>query len=279
MNRSGSIVIILAIVLCLISDSAATDYISAGEAAAIGGSSLLLFGAGLWVNNFDSSKNSIIDRSFPGEKSIQQFLGGKYYNGKSNFLDSRFGSAVTPAVGLILLTSMDLSWPAENRGKALSQDLFLYISGLLATRGITNLSKALIARPRPYLSIASDKNTNPSDEGFAYDYNSFFSGHASSSFFVCTFLNKRTRMIMRRELQSNDYRQWRWLPPTILYTWASFVGWSRIHAWKHYISDVAVGALAGWLIGELFYSFNKNSDEIINNSTAGAMLFRFTFKF
>jgi membrane-associated phospholipid phosphatase len=244
--------------------------------AAIGGGSLLVYGSGLWFNSFDSSKKSLINNPFAGEISIQKFLGGRYHKGKSNFLDSRFGSAVTPVTGAMLLASMDISWPAENKGKGLSQDLFLYLSGLLATRGLTDLAKAAVARPRPYLKMAVDEKTNYSGKGITYDYNSFFSGHVSGAFFVSTFLNKHTRMIMRRELHDDDYRQWRWLPPTIFYTWSSFVGWSRIHAWKHYFSDIAIGALAGWLVGELFYSFNGKNEESNGNAASGQTMFGIT---
>jgi membrane-associated phospholipid phosphatase len=278
MNISKSIIVIILTALCVVSNCLATDYLSSGEVAAIGGGSLLIYGTGLWVNNFDSSKKSLIYNPLPGEKSIQEFLGGRYYDGKSNFLDSRFGSAVTPAVGAILLASMDISWPAENRGKGLSQDLFLYLSGLLATRGITELSKAMVARPRPYIKMIPEGRGILYGKDFTYDYNSFFSGHASSAFFVSTFLNKHTRMVMRRELNVEDYRRWRWLPPAIFYTWSSFVGWSRIHAWEHYFSDVAAGALVGWLMGELFYSFNDNSEDNNYNNTTEQTLFIISFK-
>jgi membrane-associated phospholipid phosphatase len=61
---------------------------------------------------------------------------------------------------------------------------------------------------------------------------------------------------MRHELTPSEYDGWNWAPPTILFSWASFVGWSRIHSYKHFFTDVAAGALAGFLVAELFYSFN-----------------------
>lgn len=277
--KNRLVILVLLIALCTASKSAMAEYLSPGEVVAIGGGSLLLYGLGLRANGFDSSKISLINDPFPGEESIQRFLGGRYYKGKSNFLDSRLGSIVTPATGAVLLTAMDAAWPAENNGKDFSQDLFLYVSGLLATRGLTDLAKAAVARPRPYMKIAFGENENYSEKGFSYDYNSFFSGHASSSFFVATFLNKHTRWIMRRELNDNDYRKWRWMPPTIFYAWSSFVGWSRIHNWKHYLSDVAVGAAAGWLIGELFYSFNGKKEKDADNSFSGHTIFRISLTF
>lgn len=269
---------VLLIILWAGVNGAKAEYLSTGEVVAIGGGGLTMFGLGVWSNNFDSSKTSLIYGPLPGEKSAQRFLGGQYYTGKSNFLDSRFGSAVTPITGALLLTSMNVAWPSEKKGKGLSQDLFLFISGLLATRGLTDFAKATAARPRPYIEMISEMNSDCSASSFVYDHNSFFSGHTSGAFFISTFLNKRVRTIMRREMNKNEYREWRWLPPTFFYGWSSFVGWSRIHAWKHYISDVVIGALAGWLMGELFYSFNNDGDNSGSRAN-GQMLFQITLKF
>jgi membrane-associated phospholipid phosphatase len=94
-----------------------------------------------------------------------------------------------------------------------------------------------------------------------------------------TYANKRVRDSMRREMTADSYRDWRWLPPVLSYGWATFVGWSRIHSYKHFISDVAVGALAGWAMAELFYYFGERShDDSEFGSGAGAMI-ALTIKF
>ena len=63
---------------------------------------------------------------------------------------------------------------------------------------------------------------------------------------------------MHQNLSEEEYRDWSWPSPTVLYGWATIVGWSRIHSYKHYPLDVIVGALIGSLLGELFYSLNDN---------------------
>ena len=68
---------------------------------------------------------------------------------------------------------------------------------------------------------------------------------------------------MRQRLTSAEYRNYRWTAPVALFGWASFVGWTRIHAYQHFFSDVVVGAAAGILAGEFFYSFS-------NQTTPGA---------
>lgn len=86
---------------------------------------------------------------------------------------------------------------------------------------------------------------------------------------------------MRRELSADDYRDYRWISPTVLFGWASFVGWSRLHAYKHYLSDVILGSMAGWLLAELFFSLLDDADSA-DMKTAGEspqMLFKLGFSF
>ena len=65
----------------------------------------------------------------------------------------------------------------------------------------------------------------------------------------------------------DEYRKYRWVSPAILYSWSAVVGWSRIQAYKHFPSDVAAGAIAGYLLGELFYSFNDTPGETFPNAS------------
>jgi membrane-associated phospholipid phosphatase len=86
---------------------------------------------------------------------------------------------------------------------------------------------------------------------------------------------------MRHELSPDEYDGWSWAPPTLLFSWASFVGWTRIHAYKHFFTDVAAGALTGFLVAELFYSFN-DKDLFTNpsgqpSSSTPLVTVRFTF--
>ncbi len=64
-------------------------------------------------------------------------------------------------------------------------------------------------------------------------------------------------VITRDRLTGDEYDRWRWVSPVLLYGWTAFVGWSRVHSNKHYISDVLVGDAAGYLMAELFLSCNK----------------------
>ncbi len=273
--RIRSIVISLLVIATVCSTAAAQndpDYLEFEELAAIGAGSFALFGAGKLLNQWDSTYPSRWTGPLPGEPAIQRWLGGSYYPGKSNFLDGDFGSALTPIIGGLIIGAADLKWPASKRGKDFGQDLYVYGCGLLATKGLTAIAKGFIARPRPLLVLHPDLAATRTDRDDRYDRQAFFSGHASSAFFSMTYANKRVRGTMRRVMTADSYRDWRWLPPILSYGWATFVGWSRIHAYKHFISDVAVGALAGWVMAELFYYFGDRSyDDSVNDSRAPAM--------
>jgi membrane-associated phospholipid phosphatase len=257
------------------------DYLSAEEVAAIGAGSagMLILGESF----LDIDRNQYCD-NMPNslDRSLMHILGGKYYPGKSNFLDSDFGSIITPAVEGTALTLVNLTWPQESSGKDAAQDLFLYLSGLSFTKGVTSLSKGLFARHRPMACLYPDIAEERRDIDESYDHHSFFSGHVSSSFFAATFVNHRLRTVMRQRMSGDEYRNWRWAPPTVLFGWATFVGWSRIEAYKHYFTDVVAGAAAGYLIGELFYLFARDKDSKTSQSSTVSsepLLFRVTIRF
>jgi membrane-associated phospholipid phosphatase len=274
-GRSVAIFILCMFALC--SDvTAEQEYLSAGEIAGISAASLGLGYLGHRSIKFEAPPNSVI-KSPPGfDAAITRWLGGEYTHGKQNFLDSDFGSAFTPIASAVGIAAADMTWPQGDKTKFVLQDLFLFGSGALATKGVTDLTKGIFKRQRPYAYLESDQLTGR--EAQTYDYTSFFSGHASSAFYSMTFVNKRTRSIMRHRLTPGEYGDWKWLPPVIFYGWASFVGLSRIQAYKHYTTDVAVGALVGWLVGELFFAFNDDPTASGGGESA-PMMISFSLKF
>lgn len=254
-------------------------YLSESDISAVAEVSLTLGALGYQAIHFDSTHASIIKGPMPWEVSIQKFLGGSYYPNKTNWLDSDFGSAFIPVfMGTILLTA-DISWPSDDKNKDIAQDMFLFGTGLIATGGITGISKGFFARPRPYLTIEPELAMKRTETNYAKDHVSFFSSHTSIAFFSSAFVNKRIRQIMRRELSGDEYKDWRWAPPLFCFGWASYVGWSRISSYKHYITDVAVGAAIGWLMAELFYSFGNDSKKAPQSKSESGMLFNINFTF
>lgn len=121
------------------------------------------------------------------------------------------------------------------------------IVGLGITLALTNIVKYFVARIRPsgiesWREFVRILQTPP-------NY-SFFSGHASSSFMVVTFLV----LVFRHRI--------RWV--YIFYLWPVLFSFSRIYVGVHYPLDIIVGAMAGISIAVLIYIFYKRN---VQNST------------
>jgi membrane-associated phospholipid phosphatase len=97
---------------------------------------------------------------------------------------------------------------------------------LALTGGLTRLGKLVAGRDRPFERM---------DDAFGFDpfrggSRSFPSGHASVAFALATSLSEEIR------------RPW---ATAVLYTGAGLVAWSRMNDNKHWLSDVAAGAMLG----------------------------------
>ncbi|MCG3121515.1 MAG: hypothetical protein ALAOOOJD_04633 [bacterium] len=122
--------------------------------------------------------------------------------------------------------------------------MFRFQQALYYTKVVTHLAKRNIQRYRPDGS----------------DTYSFFSGHTSTAFATSTFLYLEARDFIDGLAQSRggqlpllSPRGWKLVSFGALYGWAGYVGFSRIHDKKHYLSDVLVGAASGTLVSYLVY--------------------------
>jgi membrane-associated phospholipid phosphatase len=102
--------------------------------------------------------------------------------------------------------------------------------------GITAALKYSINRDRPYITYSDIKKKSYGGSP------SFPSGHTSSAFATATSV-------------SLAYPKWYVILPS--FTWASTVGYSRMHLGVHYPSDVVAGALVGAGSAWLTYKVNK----------------------
>lgn len=255
----------------------AQDYLNAAEVAAISAASVAIGLSGERVNGIAERKTPVISGHLPLETGIQRWLGGNCQIGKSNFLDNQFGATITPLVSALALAGVNLGYPRHENYKDAAQDLFLFSTGAIATKGITDFAKGIFARERPFIQILGQGADSLGLYSDSYNLDSFFSGHTSGAFFATGFLNLRIRNTMRREMTPADYKSWRWVSSGVLYGWASFVGLSRVHAYKHYLSDVVAGAVVGSLVAELIYNLAPSNE---STSADGAVSqFQVVFRF
>lgn len=269
------LLIMLSVAILAADARAETHYLSTGKITAITGGTGATYWLGQRATHRDTTRTPLLKGPLPFEKSVQHFFGGQYKPGKRNFLDNDKGGLYTPIAAAAILMTADQAWPQDDRSKESLQDFLLFTSGLIATKGVTDIAKGLVSRPRPYMTLVPAEQGERN--GFRSDRASMFSGHTSAAFFSAAYLNLRLRSIMRAEQSPDEYRNWRWAPPTVLFGWASFVGLSRVHAYKHYMSDVIIGAVAGYLMAELFYSLGENGGAIGSSSESHDVMLRLSF--
>ena len=78
-------------------------------------------------------------------------------------------------------------------------------------------------------------------------------------------------------MSPGDYDDWKWVSSSLLYGWATVVGLSRVHAYKHHLFDVMAGAAAGILLSELFYNLPKDPGSA--NASSTPIPVRIVFRF
>ena len=258
-------------------DGSSGGYLSTEELVGLSLTSGGILTTGLLVGHVTPARKSLLEGPILFDRGAQKAVGGKFVPGKSNLWDKKLGDFMTTVGGGVALLAADLSWPRQDKDKDALQDLFLYNTGLMTTKGVTDIFKGIFARPRPYTEYIEE----PSElyPNRIYNRQSFVSGHTSSAFFSMTFLNKRLRSIMRQEMSPDEYRDWRWLPPAVLYGWSTLVGWSRVHAYKHYPTDVALGAVLGYVLAEFFYSLADDVVPAAEDGIGGNSLVKITFTF
>ncbi len=262
-------IVVLLLLIFIGTKSYADNYLNKSELIKIGAASFGVAGIGLILENqVDLSQTPIIKGPILFDKYFQELIGGdlSINSRKTNFLDNKTGALFTPALGFTVLLAVNYSQNRNSKRKQLLQDSYLFTTGLLATGGITATFKGLIARERPYYY------ENPQSRLFEKDSKlSFFSGHASTAFFSMHYLNKRISYLMK---ENNVSLKWQLLKSITGYGWASYVAVSRIHASKHYATDVIVGSGVGFLIAELFYRFGekKNSNFSLRSTSSSFVL-------
>ena len=176
-----------------------------------------------------------------------------------------FFSRLAVTTSLNLLTNAHIT---ENEYRK----IFLFDKSLIYTYTATEIIKNVFNRTRPDGS----------------DNRSFISGHTSTAFAASTFLS----------LELNDfYNDWsvtrnngflktgfKAVSFSILYGWAGYVGYSRIHDDKHYFTDVVGGAAVGTLISYFIYKLNVAHgssvfDQININTSGRSAQLSFAYQF
>ncbi len=149
---------------------------------------------------------------------------------RNSSLDNTFQiishSAMPISVGIPL---MGYGIGLISKDSLLKSKSFMIGAGVITAVGITTVLKYSINRERPFVTYSEIEKLSSGGSP------SFPSGHTTEAFALATTL-------------SLAYSKWYVIAP--VYTWASAVGYSRMHLGVHYPSDVFIGAVIG--VGSAF---------------------------
>lgn len=144
--------------------------------------------------------------------------------------------------------------------KHIKLTLFFALSEL-SGGAVLQLLKALFDMPRPASAFENCPDmVLPVVEGVNMHHsNSFPSGHASTFFVFCTCCAiylayhryNNARLVNRKALLLSD------LSPLLLLSLAALGAYSRVYLSQHFLSDVCVGSLIGFITPCLLFYFGK----------------------
>jgi len=135
------------------------------------------------------------------------------------------------------------------------------LEAMLHTSLLTGVSKYLFARQRPFVEDGRDHwlglwgIEKYIGTGRASDFTSFFSGHTAVAFSLATVI-------------AEQYRDHGWVP-WVCYTLAGVEGLTRTVEYKHWLSDVVIGAVVGFGIGKLVVRNHRKRRMLIPIITSG----------
>jgi membrane-associated phospholipid phosphatase len=139
------------------------------------------------------------------------------------------------------------------------QDLGLHASGAVVLANIvTGGIKVIAGRARPYVDSSNARNFHPMRGLREQDYQSFPSGHSTAAFAFASVVSAET---------SHWWPDGRWPVGIATYGLATLTGMSRIYNYKHWASDVLVGAAIGTITGlKLFRYQHSHPDNRIDGT-------------
>ncbi len=120
-------------------------------------------------------------------------------------------------------------------------DVMLIIEAVGISSAMTQTVKFLVGRERPFSHVLSAEEKLAHNEG-GDSFMSFFSGHASATFALAAAAGTVARM------RGRTYAVWAWAVGLPIATVTAYL---RIAGDKHYLTDVATGALIGTAVGIL----------------------------
>jgi len=181
-------------------------------------------------------------------------------NENAEYFSSRLFSPLGNLYGFMFVGGWYFKGLMEHNNRA-KQTALNATTAILINAFLVNTVKLMMNRTRPPQNVgpAADESFNPFEDNNLHD--SFYSGHTSTAFAVATVFAK-------------EYREYKWAP-YLAYGLASSAGISRIYLQKHWLSDVAAGALIGYYIGSVVNKGKFPNTGLSFNSSTVSLFYRF----
>lgn len=155
---------------------------------------------------------------------------------------------------LYIIALLPLFW------KKIKITLFFVLSELIAG-GLLQIVKHTIDHKRPVIVFEKYQDlTLPLVEGVNMHHsNSFPSGHASTFFVFCTCCAIILAYYYIRRAGENDHRMWFLINVSmlLLMVFAALGAYSRVYLSQHFLSDVFVGSIIGFVTPCLLFYFGR----------------------
>jgi membrane-associated phospholipid phosphatase len=174
-------------------------------------------------------------------------------------------SDVTLGLAIVLPPLLDLY--DLGLSQAFFEDLVVYAQTLTVTSAFSSLAKITVQRPIPLVYAGEpDLITSPSG------YGSFYSGHTALTF--ATLFTASMTVNLR-----HHWGVWPWIASGAI---GLSVGAERIAAGRHFYTDVAMGTLAGAVVGVLvpvFHTFGSKNEKFALAPTSDGLYLSWTRRF
>lgn len=157
----------------------------------------------------------------------------------------------------------------DNQNKNLTSIGIMYLETMLLTYGLTNLTKNLTQRFRPY---AYNPEVPLSEKLDIDTKKSFFSGHTSTAFASAVFFST-----VYSEL-STDEKSEKLIWAGSL-TLATTVGVLRYFSGKHFPTDIFAAAIVGSAIGYGIPKLHKNKSDVMISTSSSSNLINVKYYF
>lgn len=225
--------------------------------SSIGGGLLL---ASMLTNNNRSS--TINDLNYLDKNQINPFdrSATKFYSKELSTLSDVFLIASISLPAIAFLTNSETKEDLPTIG-------IMYFETLLLTNGITNLTKNLTGRFRPYaynsdvpISVKLDSDTRKS----------FFSGHTSVTFASAVFFSE----VFSNYCDDKKLNTFVWIGSLTL---ATGTGLLRFFSGKHFPTDILAGSFVGSLIGYAIPKIHQKNSELKFNQSYGVINISYRF--